>query len=510
MTNSNGSHVNSPSIKKVVIAGGGTAGWLAAACLSNQLGSLLEITLIESDEIGTIGVGEATIPPIRVFHKLLHVDEQQFMRATAATFKLGISFENWGLKGDRYIHSFGRNGKPTWLCEFHNFWLRSLELGVSSELGDYCFELQAAKSGRFATSPQLDINYAYHFDAGQYAKFLRRFAEGFGIKRVEGKIRDVQQHSETGFLKSLILHSGREIEGDLFIDCTGFRGLLIEETLKTGYEDWSHWLPCDSAAAVQTELTTVAPPYTRAIAHDSGWRWCIPLQHRVGNGLVYSSHFQSDDSAKAELVSSIDGKPLTTPRVLKFQTGRRRKVWNKNCIALGLASGFIEPLESTSIHLMMVGVTRLLHQFPFDGVKQSMIDQYNDIARLEMEKTRDFVVLHYHATQREDSAFWRHCRHMPIPDSLASRIDMFKESAYAYQGDSEIFRVDSWTQVLLGQRVQPSSYHHAARLLGEEELKKFLADYRASISQTVARMPIHQDFVNQYCRANDSVWNGPG
>ena len=289
-------------VKRVVIAGGGTAGWLAAAALSHQLGKVLDITLIESDEIGTIGVGEATIPPIRVFHKLLQIDEQEFMRATAATFKLGISFENWGLKGDHYIHSFGRNGKPTWMCEFHNFWLRSLELGVQSELGDYCFELQAAKAGKFGISQQIDVNFAYHFDASQYAKFLRRFAEGFGIKRVEGKIKEVRQNATTGFIESLVLHSGVTIEGDLFIDCTGFRGLIIEQTLKTGYEDWSHWLPCDSAAAVQTELTGAAPPYTRSIAHDSGWRWCIPLQHRVGNGLVFSSKFLADEAAKEELV----------------------------------------------------------------------------------------------------------------------------------------------------------------------------------------------------------------
>jgi tryptophan 7-halogenase len=494
-------------IKRVVIAGGGTAGWLAAAALSHQLGRVLEITLIESDEIATIGVGEATIPPIRVFHKLLQIDEQEFMRATAATFKLGIWFENWGQKGDRYIHSFGRNGKPTWMCEFHNFWLRSRELGVDSELGDYCFELQAAKAGKFATSKDLDINFAYHFDASQYAKFLRRFAEALGLRRIEGKIQEVRQDPESGFITSLALQSGQVVEGDLFIDCTGFRGLLIEQTLKSGYEDWTHWLPCDSAAAVQTELSGPAPPYTSSIAHDAGWRWRIPLQHRVGNGLVFSSRFLSDDAAKEELVNSIDGKPLTVPRVLKFQTGRRRAVWKKNCVALGLSSGFIEPLESTSIHLMMIGVTRLLHMFPFGGIHQSMLDQYNEASRIEMEKTRDFVVLHYHATQRGDTPFWRHCRDMPIPDSLAQRIDMFRQTAYAYQGDAELFRVDSWSQVMLGQRIMPRTYHPAARLLTAEELTKFLAEYRASILQVVARMPGHQDFVNQYCKASNSVWN---
>ena len=499
--------MNSGSVTKVVIAGGGTAGWLAAAAMSSQLGKLLDITLIESDEIGTIGVGEATIPPIRVFHKLLQIDEQEFMRATAATFKLGISFENWARKGDQYIHSFGRNGKSTWMCEFHNFWLRSLELGIQSELGDYCFELQAARADKFAISQQAEINYAYHFDAGQYAKFLRRFAEGFGIRRVEGKIREVRQHGESGYIESLVLQSGQVVEGDLFIDCTGFRGLLIEQTLKTGYEDWSGWLPCDSAAAVQTELVAPAPPYTRSIAHDSGWRWCIPLQHRVGNGLVFSGQHLGDEAAKEELLRAIDGKPITAPRVLKFQTGRRKQVWNKNVVALGLASGFIEPLESTSIHLMMIGVTRLLQLFPFVGVNQALVDQYNEVARSEMEKTRDFIVLHYHATERDDTPFWRHCRDMPIPDSLAHRIELFRESAYAFQGADELFRVDSWSQVMLGQRITPRSYHPATRLLSQQDLTKFLADYRSAIKQTVARMPVHQEFVNQYCRASNNVWN---
>jgi tryptophan halogenase len=498
--------VESREVKKVVIAGGGTAGWLAAAALSQQLGKLLDITLVESDEIGTIGVGEATIPPIRVFHKLLQIDEREFMRATAATFKLGISFENWGERGDTYIHSFGRNGKPAWMCEFHNFWLRSLEIGEKSELGEYCFELEAAKAGRFGTSPQSEINYAYHFDASQYAKFLRAFAERNGLRRIEGKIKEVRQDAGTGFIKALELHSGQVIEGDLFIDCTGFRGLLIEQTLKAGYEDWSHWLPCDSAAAVQTELTGAAPPFTRSIAHGSGWRWCIPLQHRVGNGLVFSSGFQADDAAKQELISSLDGKPLMDPRVIKFKTGRRRRVWDKNVIALGLASGFIEPLESTSIHLMMVGVTRLMHLFPFSGIRQSLVDQYNEGARMEMEKTRDFIVLHYHATERSDTPFWNHCRTMPIPDTLAHRIELFRENAYAYQGDSELFRVDSWTQVMLGQRIMPKAYHHAARMVSEQELRKFLADYRFSVKQAVARLPVHQEFVNQYCKSSNSVW----
>ena len=499
--------MQSRAVKKVVIAGGGTAGWLAAAAMSHQLGTLLEITLIESNEIGTIGVGEATIPPIRVFNKLLQIDEQEFMRATAATFKLGISFENWARVGDHYIHSFGRNGKPTWMCEFHNFWLHSRELGIDSELGDYCFELQAAKQGKFATGANVDINYAYHFDAGQYAKFLRRISEARGIKRVEGKINEVRQNPESGFIESLVLQSGAVVEGDLFIDCTGFRGLLIEQTLHTGYEDWSHWLPCDSAAAMQTTLMGPAQPLTRSVAHGAGWRWGIPLQHRVGNGLVYSSKYITDDEAKAELLAAVDGTPVNQPRVLRFQTGRRRKVWNKNVVALGLASGFIEPLESTSIHLMIVGVSRLMHLFPFAGIDESLVEEFNEQSRVEIEKTRDFVVLHYHATEREDTEFWRYCRHMQIPDSLAHRIALFRENAFAYQGDSELFRVDSWSQVLLGQRVMPKSYHQFARSMDPKELTKYLGDFRQAISQTVSRMPLHQDFVNEYCKAEQSVWN---
>ena len=310
---------------------------LAAAAISNQLGKLLEITLIESEEIGTIGVGEATIPPIRLFHKLLQIDEQEFMRATAATFKLGISFENWARKGDRYIHSFGRNGKPTWMCEFHNFWLRSLDFGVKSELGEYCFELQAAKAGKFATSPQVEINFAYHFDAGQYARFLRRFAEGFGIRRVEGKIREVTQHAETGYIESLVLQSGQVIEGDFFVDCTGFRGLLIEGVMKVGFEDWSAWLPCNRAAAVACEaISSRIAPYTTSTAREAGWQWRIPLQHRIGNGYVFCSDFISEDEACAKLVARLEGAPLADPKILSFTTGHRPTMWKKNVVAIGL------------------------------------------------------------------------------------------------------------------------------------------------------------------------------
>lgn len=494
--------MDNKAVKKVVIAGGGTAGWLAAAALSRKLGELLDITLIESDEIGTVGVGEATIPPMRVFHKLLRIDEQEFMRATSATFKLGIGFENWGSTGNRYIHSFGKTGKESWLADFHHFWLRGIERGIGAEYGEYCLEWKAALAEKFATGPQSEINFAYHLDAALYAKYLRGLCEGSGVHRVEGKIQKVNQHADSGMIKSLTLDSGKSIEGDLFIDCTGFRGLLIEQILQTGYEDWTHWLPCDSAVAVQTESTAPALPYTRSIAHDSGWRWNIPLQHRVGNGAVFCSRYMSDDEATSQLLNAIDGKTITTPRVIKFRTGRRLKGWNKNCVALGLASGFVEPLESTSIHLIMTGVTRLMQLFPFSGVSDAIVDQYNDQTRTELEKVRDFIVLHYKATQRDDTPFWRYCKDMSIPQTLAHRIALFKESGHAYQADGELFRVDSWTQVMIGQGIVPEHYHHMARMMSDKELEQFLAGIRDSIGDAVAKLPKHQDFLNQYCKTH--------
>jgi tryptophan halogenase len=486
--------------QKVVIAGGGTAGWIAAAAISRQLGAILDVTLVESDEIGTVGVGEATIPPLRVFHKVLRIDEQEFMRATEATFKLGIHFENWGRVGHKYIHAFGKNGKETWLCDFHHFWLRSLETGFDSEIGDYCLELQAAKAGKFATSPGSEINYAYHFDAGQYAKYLRKYSEGYGTKRVEGRIRSVNQDEKSGFIRSLTLESGQVIEGDIFIDCTGFRGLLIEQTLHTGYEDWTHWLPCDSAIPLQTEKAGPAAPFTSSVAHDGGWRWRIPLQHRVGNGVVYCSRYMTDDEAEATLRSQVEGKPITEPRVIRFRTGRRIRAWNKNCVALGLASGFMEPLESTSIHLIMTGVTRLMQLFPFNGITQSLVDRYNELTRNEMESIRDFIVLHYNATERDDTPFWRYCRDIEIPESLARRIAMFRENAHAWQADGELFRVDSWTQVMLGQGIVPRHYHHFARVMSDKDLRQFLTGMKGSIQQAVAKMPMHQEFVDSYCK----------
>jgi tryptophan halogenase len=497
--------LNTHQVKKVVIAGGGTAGWIAAAGLSQKLGTILDITLVESEQISTVGVGEATVPPMRVFHKLLGIDEQEFLRATAGTFKLAISFENWARPGDRYIHSFGRNGKPTFLAEFHHYWLRGLEAGVPANLGDYCYEFQAALAHKFATSPQSDINFAYHLDAGLYAKFLRKFAEGFGVKRIEGKINDVKLNPDSGFIESLTLDSGQSIEGDLFIDCTGFRGLLIEKALHTGFEDWSHWLPCDSAVAIQTESVGPPVPYTRAIAHTAGWRWNIPLQHRVGNGIVYSSYHMSEDEATHKLLQDVEGEPTTNPWSIKIRTGRRRKAWNKNCVSMGLASGFVEPLESTSIHMIQTAVVRLLHLFPGSGITQDFIDQYNDDSRFEIEAIRDFIIMHYNTTERDDTAFWRYCKNMDIPSSLARRIRMFKENGHAFYVEKELFPVTSWSQVLVGQRVMPKNYHHVTKTIDDVELKKYLENFSASVTDAVDKLPSHQDFIDQYCKAVD-VW----
>ena len=494
---------NNKQIKNVVIAGGGTAGWMAAAALSKLVGNNINITLIESDEIATVGVGEATIPPIRTFHKLLGIDEQAFMKATQASFKLGISFENWGQKNTDYIHSFGMTGKECWAGEFHHFWLHSLSLGLESEFGEYCYELQAAKQGKFAFNQQNPINYAFHMDASRYALFLREFSENLGVKRLEGKITRVNKCTESGYIQSLTLGDNSTIDGDFFIDCTGFRGLLIEQALHTGYEDWSHLLPCDSAIAVQTKaVNDNITPYTRAIAHDAGWQWQIPLQQRVGNGLVYCSRYLADEDAKQLLLENIQGETLTEPKVIKFKTGRRRKGWNKNCLALGLASGFVEPLESTSIHLIMSGVIRFMRLFPFNGITEQAISEYNKQLKSEIENIRDFIVLHYKVTERSDSEFWRHCKSMEVPETLAHKISLFKETGRVFLDDGDIFRVDSWVQVMLGQGIKPKQHHLIASLMSDDELRRFLSSIKQQITQRVEKLPLHKEFLQKYCPAD--------
>ncbi|MGQ8364966.1 tryptophan halogenase family protein [Glaciecola sp. 1036] len=488
------------TVQTIVIAGGGTAGWTAAAAIAKQMGPTVNLILVESDDIGTVGVGEATIPPMRVFHKLLGINEQDFMRATSATFKLGIQFENWGQKGDTYIHSFGLTGRESFVAPFHHFWLYGKEQGFAKEFGKYCFELEAAKQDKFATSEKANVQFAYHLDSSQYAVLLRNYSESRGVVRKEGKIKQVKQDPTSGFIQSIVLESGEEIAGDFFIDCTGFRGLLIEETLKTGYQDWSHWLPCDSAVAVQTESVGAPRPITRAIAHDSGWQWQIPLQHRVGNGLVYCSQYMPDEEAIPFLLNEVSGTPITQPKVIKFKTGRRLKAWNKNCLALGLSSGFVEPLESTSIHLIMMGIIRFLKLFPNGVVNQTIEDEYNRQTIDEITKIRDFIILHYHATARQDTPFWQYCHDMQVPETLKHRMQLFEEFGHAFQEDGELFRVDSWTQVMLGQGIMPKNFHASVRGMPVTELQRFLQGIEMSIEKNVQTMPSHQAFINAYCR----------
>ncbi len=489
-------------IQRVVIAGGGTAGWITAAALSRHLSSILDITLVESDAIGTVGVGEATIPTSRSFHAMMGIDEREFMAATQATFKLSIAFENWGADGERYVHSFGQIGKSTWMSDFHHFWLEARAQGFGGDLAQYCLELQASAAGKFQApvpnggAPAL--NYAYHLDATRYAQYLRARAEGDGVTRVEGKIASVQQDGESGDVTTLTLESGVVIPGDLFIDCTGFQALLIEGALKTGYDDWSEWLPANRAVAVQTEAVHAPVPYTRAVAHDAGWRWQIPLQSRTGNGLVYSTEFLSEDEAEATLRASVEGEMLTTPRHIRFTTGKRRKAWNKNVIAIGLSSGFVEPLESTSIHLFKIAVTRLIQTFPLGGITPSIVHRFNQMAEREIESVRDFIIAHYHVTRRTEP-MWAHCRDMAIPDSLAERLALFREQGHAYQGADDLFRVDSWVQVLMGQGIMPTGHHPVAKLMPEGRLEKALGDLRGGIQSAVAALPPHGEFVRQYC-----------
>jgi tryptophan halogenase len=486
-------------IKKVVIAGGGTAGWCAAAALSRLLGSVLDITLIESADIGIVGVGESTIPTVRTFHHLVGVDEQAFMRETNAAFKLGIDFQNWARQGDQYFHSFGTLGKSPWMAHFYNIWLEARSKGLGGSLDDYSLETKAAMAGKFQLHKNLSINYAYHLDAVLYGKYLRKLSEEAGAKRREGQIVSVQQNSETGFITSVTLASGEVVEGDLFIDCTGFRGLLIEETLKTGYDDWSHWIRTDRALAVQTEHAGPPVPYTKVIAHSAGWRWRIPLQNRVGNGLVYSSAHMSDDEAHDLLMKNLDAPTTNTPRVIKYKTGKRKKIWNKNCVTMGLSSGFIEPLESTSIHLFQKSVLELIQNFPFFGINDTLVAHYNDLAQREIECARDFVILHYRLTERTDTPFWSENAQMDVPESLQARIDLFRDSGMAYQGPGELFRTDSWVQVMLGQRLEPQGWHRLGALMNETEMNQVFEGLKATVDHTVANMMPQDAFLKQYC-----------
>ena len=488
-------------MRRIVIAGGGTAGWMAAAAIAHTMGRTVEVTLVESDAIGTIGVGESTIPPLVTFNRLLGIDEAAFMRATQATFKLGIQFEGWKDVGERYFHSFGVTGKDHWSAGFQHFWLHGREKGHDAPYDDYCLELIAAREGRFAHRPDDPNNYAYQLDSTLYAKFLRGMAERAGTQRIEGRIAHVELDGDSGDIAALTLASGERIAGDLFLDCTGFRALLIEGALHAGFDDWTHWLPCDSAIAVQTESVAPPVPFTRAMAHDAGWQWRIPLQHRVGNGIVWCGRYLSREAALERLLGNVEGRVLTEPNVLSFRTGMRRRQWYRNCIAIGLSGGFTEPLESTSIHLIQRAVLRLIRMMPLRAVSPADIAEFNDQQRQDMEQIRDFLILHYKATDRRDSAFWRQCAAMEVPDTLAHKIDLFRETGRVFRRNDELFAENSWVQVMMGQGIMPRAHHPIAEKLGDDELARLLAVLRRQVTDGVAAMPPHADYVVRYCAA---------
>lgn len=495
-------------IRKVVIAGGGTAGWMAAASLSRfARGRDLSITLIESSGIGTIGVGEATIPSIVRFNHGLGIDELDFIRATGATFKLGIQFEDWRERGHKFFHPFSDYGTPNGGVDFHHYFYRLRKAGRSSgrDLTDYSIACSLATHGNFAQpllnppSPLADYAYAYHFDAGRYAEFLRELATGNGVRRLDGKIVEVRLRPGDGFIQSLLLDDGSSLEGDLFIDCTGFRGLLIEEALQTGYEDWSHWLPCDSAVAAQTERVGAPLPYTRTTALDSGWMWRIPLQHRTGSGYVFSSHFLEKEKAQTTLLENLQSPPLHDPRSFHFRAGRRRQVWNKNCFALGLASGFLEPLESTSISLIQTGIAQLLTFFPDRAFDPAMIAEVNRRHRHELENIRDFIVLHYKLNRREDTEFWRHCRAMAIPDSLQHKIDLFRSCGHIAMYQPEAFEESSWLSMYHGFGLDPLRYDARADAISQSELSAHLHRMRDSLEKAGRDAMPHGNFLRRHC-----------
>ncbi|AQR61114.1 tryptophan halogenase [Brevundimonas sp. LM2] len=503
-----GSDPSPHTLKHVLIVGGGTAGWMAAAALSRLIGNgITRVSVVESEEIGTVGVGEATIPPILSFNGLLGIDEAEFMRATQASFKLGIEFVNWDRTGDRYMHPFGGFGVDMEGVQFHQHWLRRRAQGDATPLWDYSLSTVAARADRFvkpgrdAPSALQTLKYAYHFDAGLYAGFLRRYAETRGVVRHEGRIVDVALRASDGFVEAVTLADGRRMEADLFVDCSGFQGLIIEKALHAGYEDWSHWLPCDRALAVPTGRVEPLTPYTRATAGSAGWRWRIPLQHRTGNGHVYCSAHISDDDARAELMAGLDGPPLAEPRALRFVTGRRRSAWVRNCVSLGLASGFLEPLESTSIHLIQSGVSKLMTMFPDDRFDPLLSAEYNRLSQLQFEQVRDFIILHYKATRRDDTPFWRQVRDMPIPDSLARKIDLFRATGRLFRYEDELFSEASWVAVLLGQGIVPQAYEPLADAVDGPLTDRRMDAIARVIRDIAADMPEHQAFIARYCGA---------
>jgi tryptophan halogenase len=502
--------MTSPPVSNIVIVGGGTAGWMAAAALSHVLGRDYRIRLVESELIGTVGVGEATVPHIKAFNALLRIDEADFVRKTQGTFKLGIQFNDWLEPGARYMHGFGTEiGHPLGMLPFHQYWIKARLAGKAGDLGRYTLNTVASLRNRFTVgardaspnSPLANIAYAYHFDAALYARYLRAYSEQRGVQRIEGLVERVELHPESGFVSAVHLRSGEHVAGDFFIDCSGFRGLLIEEALHTGYIDYTHWLPCDRALAVPSARTGAPTPYTSATARAAGWQWHIPLQHRTGNGYVYSSRHVSDDEAAATLLANLDGPALAEPKLLRFTTGRRRKGWNRNVVAIGLASWFMEPLESTSIHLVQAAISKLLELWPREGFTDALVDKYNARIAFEFDRIRDFLVLHYNTTRRDDTSFWDQCRTMSIPPDLADTIALFRDRGHFFRCGEEMFADISWIQVMVGQGIMPQSWHPLVDRLPDDELGRFMSSVETTISNCVDAMPEHRAFIEQHCRA---------
>ena len=494
-------------IKRVVIVGGGTAGWLAAAVFARTMSASLQVRVVESEAIGTVGVGEATIPQIRNVNAFLGIDEDAMLRATSGTIKLGIEFNDWLRIGHSYLHAFGEVGLPLGPLPFQHYWLRSREQPAAADLWTYSLNAVAAKAHRMArierigNSPVAGPKYAFHFDAARYGRMLREYAEQRGAKRTEGKIVDVQLRGDDGFIDSIVLDSGERVEADLFIDCSGFRGLLIQQALGSELEDWRAWLPCDSALAVQSASTGTLRPYTQANARPAGWQWRIPLQHRTGNGHVYCSEYMSDDEAAALLLANLEGKPLGEPRLIRFGAGVRRRSWVRNCVAIGLAAGFLEPLESTAIHLAQSAISRLLAMFPDRGFDPAVIEDYNRKVSEEYTQVRDFLVLHFRATERRDTAFWRHCAALPAPEALARKLAIFEATGQIFRENEELFTEQSWLQVMIGQGIVPRRHHPVADNLPAEQLGEFLGNLAALIRGATDHMGSHERFIAEHCAA---------
>jgi len=494
-------------MQKILVVGGGTAGWMTAALFGKLCQGLYDIELVESEAIGTVGVGEATIPAIKTYNELIQLDEPEFMKRTQATFKLGIKFVDWLRPGHTYVHGFGVIGQNWEWLRCHQYWLRANQRGRARDFADFSINTAAALASKFmhprpemSESPISHIVHAFQFDASLYAKYLRSLAEQHGVRRTEGKIVDVGMH-ESGDIASVTLENGQVVEADFFIDCSGFRGLLIEQALKTGYEDWSHWLPCDRAMAVPCARTGPIDPLTRSTAREPGWQWRIPLQHRTGNGLVYSSKHIDDEDAEKLLLANLDGEQLANPNRLRFTSGKRRKMWNRNCLALGLAAGFLEPLESTSIHLVQSAAIRFVRMFPDGVTDRATVDEFNRACDFEWERIRDFIVLHYWANERE-GAFWEYCRNMELPETLQRRIDLWRSNGRVFRENEELFGEESWIQVFLGQGVVPRSYDPLVAIKSDPQIEQYLGNIAATIKRCIDVMPTHDEYLAKYCPAD--------